>query len=108
MEEFGDRSSQKYSEKIEDVECPFCHKAKISVTFIAGYMSWSVSRIAAKSARTRYFHDPRIKVNSNCPNCKATKADIKDALERGSGGQKSPEERLKRLQDSGLPTRIEE
>ncbi len=107
-EDSENRYSQKYNEKTEDVECPICKKGKISVTFIAGYMEWHVSRIAAKSARTKFFHDPRIRVNSKCPNCKAPKQDIKDAIERGADGVKSPEERLKHLRDSGLPTRIEE
>jgi endogenous inhibitor of DNA gyrase (YacG/DUF329 family) len=105
MEEFGNRSSEKYSEQIEDVDCPFCGKAKVRVTFIPGYMSWSVSRIAAGAKRTRYFHDPRIKVHGKCPNCGKSNEEIKEALESG-GKLISHEERLKRLREAGLPTQI--
>ena len=86
MSEMGDRSSQQYSESIEDVDCPLCGKAKVRVTFVAGYMSWNISSIAAGSKRTPYFHDPRIRVGSSCPACKATKAEIKEALEKGKSG----------------------
>lgn len=106
MPDFGDRSSQAYHEEMQDVDCPLCQKAKVRVTFVAGYMSWSVSRIAAGSKRTPYFHDPKVRVNGSCPACKATAAEIKEALERG-GKRASHEERLRRIQDSGLPTVIE-
>lgn len=100
-------ASEKYREESEDIDCPICKKVKVSVTFIAGYISWSVSRIASKSARTKYYHDPKIRVNSGCPNCRASRQEIKDALERGTGEKKSHEDRLKRIRDSGLPTTIE-
>ena len=105
MEEFGDRTSEKYTEKIEDVDCPFCGKAKIRATFIPGYMSWNTSRIAAGAKRTRYFHDPKITVRGKCPECGKSSEEIKEALESG-GKIKTHEERLKRLQESGLPTKI--
>lgn len=107
MDDFNNTSSQRYREKIEEVECPFCNKAKVSVTYIAGYMSWRVSRISAGSKRTRFFHDPKIKVNSSCPNCKASRQDIKDALERGVTNKLSHEERIKRFKERGLPTVIQ-
>ena len=106
MSDFGDRSSQSYQETIEDVDCPICKEAKVRVSFVAGYMTWSVSRIAAGSKRTPYFHDPRIRPQSSCPSCKATRQEIKEALERG-GQKASHEERLRRIQESGLPTVIE-
>ena len=106
MSDFGDRSSQAYSESIEDVDCPICKKAKVTVSFIAGYMSYSVSRIAAGSKRTPYFHDPKVRAMTTCPACKATKAEIKEALERGNSEKPSHEERLRRLKESGLPTVI--
>lgn len=104
MTEFGDRSSQKYSEEIKDIDCPLCGKTKISVTFIAGYMSWNVSRIASGAKRTPYFHDPKIKVNTPCRECKASKSEIKEALEKGK--KLSYEERLKRIKEAGLPTQL--
>jgi hypothetical protein len=106
MSEFGDRSSQSYQETIEDVDCPICKKAKVRVSFVAGYMTWSVSRIAAGSKRTPYFHDPKVRPQSGCPACKATRKEIKDALERGRS-HVSHEERLRRIREAGLPTVIE-
>lgn len=105
MEGFGDRSSENYSESIEEVECPFCHRTKITVSFIAGYMTWNVSSISAGSKRTPYFHDPKIKVHGKCPNCGASAQEIKDILKRG-GKIETHEERLKRLKESGIPTSV--
>ncbi len=106
MTDFGDRSSQSYSEEIRDVRCPLCGNAEVRVTYVAGYMTWNTSRIAAGSKRTPYFHDPKIRVHAACSACKATASEIKDVLERG-GKKTSHEERLRRLQESGLPTRVE-
>lgn len=106
MSDFGDRSSESRQESIEDVDCPICKQAKVRVSFVAGYMTWHVSSIAAGSKRTPYFHDPRVRVQSSCPACKATRQEIKDALERG-GQKASHEERLRRIREAGLPTVIE-
>ncbi|MFH1337551.1 MAG: hypothetical protein ABIH55_01615 [Nanoarchaeota archaeon] len=106
MSEFGDRSSEKYTENIEEIECPFCKKGKIKVSFIAGYTSWRKSSISAGSKQTRYFHDPRIKIHNKCPNCGASKSDIKEAIEKGVS-KESHEEKLKRFKNSGIPTMIE-
>lgn len=99
MTDFGDRSSQRYQEEIRDVQCPLCGKAEVRVTYVAGYMTWSVSRIAAGSKRTPYFHDPKIRVRGACPACRAPASEIKDVLERG-GKKTSHEDRLKRLRDA--------
>ena len=105
MTEFGDRSSEKYSESVEEIECPICKKGKIRVNFISGWMEWKVSRIAAKSARTKFFHDPKTMVLDKCLNCGASKKDIKEAIEHGK--QVPHEERVKRSKKSGLPVMIE-
>lgn len=106
MSDFGDRSSESRQESIEDVDCPICKQAKVRISFVAGYMTWSVSRIAAGSKRTPYFHDPKVRPMSACPACKATRQEIKEALERG-GQKASHEERLRRIREAGLPTKID-
>ncbi len=89
------------------VKCPFCGKGDISVTHVSAYVSWNVSRIASGSKRTKYFHEPQINVHSSCPECKATKSDIRHILERG-GSAKPHEERIKRLKEAMIPMVIEE
>lgn len=101
-----DRSSERYRESIEEVPCPACGKGRIRVSFVAGYMSWNVSRISAGARRTRYYHDPKVRVHESCPACGARKAEIREILERG-GKRVSHEERMRRLRESGLPSRIE-
>ena len=106
MDEPINLSSEKYKESVEDVDCPFCGNAKIRVSYIEGYMSWKVSRISAGAKRTRYFHDPKIMVYGKCPACGKGAKEIKEVLESGGMKPKTHEERLKRFQDMGLPTKI--
>ncbi|MBI4181344.1 MAG: hypothetical protein HY520_00040 [Candidatus Aenigmarchaeota archaeon] len=107
MAEVGDRSSERYTEKIEDILCPMCGKGMVRVRFIPGYRSWNVSRIAAGAKRTPYYHEPKIRVEQACSACTATKAEIKEAVERGKQQSISHEEKVRRIQEAGLPTTLE-
>jgi len=89
-------------------ECPFCKKGSINITVIPSYYEMTVSRISSGTKRIPRYHEERIIVHSDCPACGKPKREIKEALERGTEDSKSHEDRLKRIRDSGLPTRIEE
>lgn len=52
-----------------------------------------------------HSHPEKIIVYERCPNCGKSKKEIKELLESG-GITKSHEERLKRLREAGLPTKI--
>jgi len=91
----------------ETVPCPFCGRGLVEVTHESGYVSWNVSRISAGTKRTKYYHDPRTIVHSSCPECRASKQQIRQAIESG-GKSKSHEERVERMKSAGLPTAIEE
>jgi hypothetical protein len=106
MSDDGFRGSEKYSEKNEEIDCPYCKKVKIGVTYIPGYKSWTKSSIAAGSKLTAYYHDPKYKVESKCPSCGKSAKEIKEALENGGKPPKTLEERLKRLQACGLPMKF--
>ncbi|MCD6496602.1 MAG: hypothetical protein J7K54_04995 [Candidatus Aenigmarchaeota archaeon] len=99
--------SEQYRETEEVVDCPFCKKGKINVTYVHPYVSWNVSRIAAGAKRTRFYHDEKYKVHNKCPVCGRSRQEIREALESGTTKSVSHEERLKRLREAGLPTRIE-
>lgn len=98
--------SEQYKETEEIIDCPFCKKAKINVTYVHPYTSWSVSSISAGSKRTKFYHDEKYKVQNKCPDCGKSKQEIKEALERGTTKQLSHGEMIKRLKDAGIPTRI--
>ena len=93
--------------KTEKVKCPLCQVGEVEVTTKPEYYSFSAARAFGKVKRIPVHHPEQIKVESNCPNCKATKSDIKDALERGSGKRLSHEEFLEKLKKSGLPLILE-
>ena len=90
----------------EKVKCPLCEKTEIDVTTKPEYYSYSAARAFGKVKRIPVHHPEQVKVESNCPNCKAKKSDIKDALERGKSKFKTHEEFLKSIRDRGLPTVI--
>ncbi|HLD56981.1 MAG TPA: hypothetical protein VJA47_01665 [archaeon] len=92
--------------KTEKVKCPLCQVGEVEVTTKPEYYSFSAARAFGKVKRIPVHHPEQTKVESNCPNCKAKKSDIKDALDSGSGKKITHEELLKRLQKSGLPTII--
>ena len=94
-------------QKDETTVCPFCNKRKIDITIIPEYYSYKCARAFGKMKRIPKVHPERIEVHSKCPSCKASKQEIKEALERGTTKVKSHEERLKRLKEAGIPTRME-
>ncbi len=98
--------NETYTEKQEEVDCPYCKNAKIAVTFIPGYRTWSKSSIASGSKLTPFYHDEKYKVEMKCPSCGKSAKEIKEAMENGGKPPKTHEERIKRLQECGLPLKF--
>jgi predicted RNA-binding Zn-ribbon protein involved in translation (DUF1610 family) len=105
--DYTDNVTEKYKEEHKKVKCPFCNNAQIDLIYVSGYYTWSVSGAAHQRKRTKYYHDPKIKVDEKCPNCGKSAKEISEALERGQTKQLSHEERLERLRRRGLPLVIE-
>ena len=106
MADLSGRISERYTEITEEKTCPFCGKGKVTVTFVPGYISWRASRAAGRTKRTRFYHNPRSRVHSKCPKCGESARAIREALESGGAKPKTHEERLRRLKEGGLPTKI--
>ena len=89
------------------LECPFCHKGDVRVFHKEGYLQPRVSRISA-GAKVRYYRMPdTYRVLEDCPECGKSKREIQRAFETGVTKEVSHEERLRRLREAGLPTRVE-
>lgn len=91
----------------EKQKCPFCNKGEIVVMTIPEHYDMTTSRISSGSKKIPRFHEERIDVHEKCPNCGKTKKEIEKALQTGETKQLTHEERLKKIRDSGLPTKIE-
>ena len=89
------------------VNCPFCQRGQINVLYTSEHMSVHTAHAAGKSSRIPNYHGERYEVYSICPECRKSKTEIKEVLEEGGMKPKSHSERLKRLHDAGLPTKIE-
>ena len=88
-------------------KCPFCKKGKVKVYFREGYVQSKMSRISAGKAYTKHSVEDKIEsVGNDCPVCGKKAKEIKKAFESGVTKEKSHDERLKRLQESGIPTKI--
>ena len=90
----------------EKQKCPICNEGEIDVTIRSEYYTYKTARAFGKVKRIPVHHPEQVKIESNCPNCKAKKSVIKDALERGKSKFKTHEELLKSIKERGLPTII--
>ena len=89
------------------IKCPFCKMGDIDICITSEFMSAHSSHAAGRRSKIPIYHPEKIEVFSKCPNCDKSKKEIKESIERGATKEVSHEERLKRLKDSGLPTKIE-
>jgi len=88
------------------IKCPLCNVGDVDVQITSEYMSVHSSHAAGRRSRIPNYHPEKIEVFSKCPKCNASKKEIKEAIEKGTTEKLSHEERLKRLKEAGLPTRI--
>jgi transcription elongation factor Elf1 len=90
----------------EEIDCPFCGKARISVTTTPGYYSYSAARAFGKVKNIPVYHEEKVEVASDCPACGKTRKEIKEVVENGGKPPKTFEERLARMRESGLPVKF--
>jgi len=84
-----------------ELECPFCHKAKVKVMHKEGYLQAKTSRISA-GAKTIYYRVPdTYEVLEDCPVCGAKKKDIQDYYEGKYKKKMTHEERIEMLKKRG-------
>jgi rubredoxin len=93
--------------KDETVNCPLCNRGKIEITIIPEHYSYHSARAFGKVKRIPVVHPERVTIHNKCPNCGASKSEIKEALEHGQTKKKSHKELMERLKKQGLPTQLE-
>jgi len=86
--------------------CPFCRKLTITILHIPFVANTFTSKCRAGGKNTIYQKE-RFDVMSGCDSCGKSRKEVEEALNRGSIREIPHEERLKRLKEAGLPTRIE-
>lgn len=84
--------------------CPFCKKLTVKVLHIPFVANTYTSKCRAGGKKLVYQRE-KFNVLSGCEACGKTQKEVQDELD---GKREIPhEERIRRLQQSGLPTRIE-
>lgn len=94
------------NELAKEIDCPFCGKSKISIIIIPGFYSYKTSFAIHQKRRIPVYHPEKIDIHSRCPHCNKTVKEIKEAIQSGSA-KISHEERLRRIKEAGLPTKLE-
>ena len=84
--------------------CPFCGKMSIRVLHIPFVAQTITSKCRAGGRVTRYQRE-RFEVLSGCEACGKSREEVEKAFNEMK--KLSHEERIKRIKESGLPTRIE-
>ena len=89
----------------ELIECPFCGKMTIKVLRIPFVKQIITSKCRAGGRNIRYQKE-RDEVLSGCSACGKSKEEVEKKLNEPEK-KISPEERIKKLKELGLPTKIE-
>ena len=87
------------------INCPFCGKMTIKILHIPFVSNTFTSRCRA-GGKTTIIQKEKYDIISGCDACGKSLKEVEKEL-NGEGRQQSHEERLKRIKDSGMPTRIE-
>ncbi|MFH1825138.1 MAG: hypothetical protein ABH873_07960 [Candidatus Firestonebacteria bacterium] len=87
------------------LECPFCKKGKIEIIYFPPTVKFVKGSWGGGKSEGKMSSDSTIIKTEKCPDCGASKKDIKKALNHGK--QIPHEEKLKRAKEGGMPTSIE-
>ena len=88
------------------IECPFCHKETIRILNRPCIVNVTRSTCRAGGHNRRIQRESH-EVLSGCPECGKSQKEVEKVLDEGVVKPISHDERLKRLKEVGLPTRIE-
>lgn len=87
------------------IPCPNCGKESVEALHYPSYLEHHTSRISAGAKTTYHKELERFELVSGCAKCKKSLRELLKIEAEGSRGL-SHEERLKRLREAGLPTKI--
>lgn len=90
-----------------EIECPFCGKGKIRMFHQEGYMQARKSSISNKSSFSYHRVGDSYIVQNGCSECGKSVKEVQKALDTGITKKIPHKERLKKMKDQGMPTRIE-
>jgi endogenous inhibitor of DNA gyrase (YacG/DUF329 family) len=86
------------------VPCPNCGKESVEAWLYPAYLEHHTSRISAGAKTTFHMEKEQYEMVSGCPECDKS---LKELQNIEKYGKLTHEERLKRMKEAGIPTRIE-
>jgi hypothetical protein len=86
--------------------CPFCKAETIQTMQFPAMKVSKICRGGGVNKMASYNRGARIEIVSGCSACGKTLKEVREAFESGYTRNVSHAERLKRLQEAGLPTTI--
>jgi len=87
------------------LKCPFCNKGEIEADYFPSVLRSRKGSYGGSKPKFERSADSIIITSEKCPVCGKPTKEIKKRIEKGKSY--SHEERLKRMREAGLPTRIE-
>lgn len=87
------------------IQCPFCGKQTITILHIPFVSNTFTSKSRAGGKVTR-IQKERYDILSGCSECVKSRKEVEKALNTGRTKEISHEERLKRIKEAGLPTKL--
>jgi hypothetical protein len=87
------------------IQCPFCKKQNVKALHVPSYVTHRIEHISNRRSVVNFRVPESWEIISECPDCKKTQKEIQDNLDGKSC--LSHEERIKKLQARGLPTKVE-
>jgi len=88
------------------IQCPFCGKLTITILHIP-FVSKTISSKTRAGGRETRIQKERYDVLSGCSECRKSQKEVEKALNTGKTKEIPHEERLRRIKEAGLPTRLE-
>jgi len=91
-------------EKIK-IKCPICEMGEIVTLYTPKTFITKYARASSNKKSVSYYKEEKyVIISPKCPNCGKSKKDIEKALKEGK--QPSREEIIKRMKETGLPTKF--
>jgi len=94
------------AKEVRVLKCPFCKRGEIETVYFPSVLHKRKGTWGGYKPTFKRSADDMIVTSAKCPNCGKSGKEIQKSLKKESIREVSHDERLKRLQEAGLPTKI--
>lgn len=96
-----------FKSREETAKCPFCNEADIHYIHSPIFLKFKKGSYGGSKQGITRTQEKIMVTDEECPNCHKSRSQLEKRL-KDNKKEIPHEERIKRMRDAGLPTRIEE